>query len=113
MYRKTIYRILPALSLALGILLEGCSSHVQTPDIPEGLGLLQIHLSPGEGRTLVPDITFARYDLTLSAEGEERITRSITAEESLTVELIPVIWTITAQGFAQAGDETPIAQGKT
>ncbi|MDR0630231.1 MAG: hypothetical protein LBG24_11485 [Treponema sp.] len=111
MYRKTIYRILPALSLALGIFLEGCSSHLQAPDIPEGLGLLQIHLTPGEGRTLIPDITFARYDLTLSTEGEESITRSITAGESLTVELIPVIWTITAQGFAQAGDETPIAQG--
>ncbi|MHB9293365.1 hypothetical protein Holit_02486 [Hollandina sp. SP2] len=111
MCRTFIYRILPALSLALGILLDGCSSHLQAPDISEGLGLLQIHLTPGEGRTLVPDITFARYDLTLSAAGQERITRSITAQETFTVELVPVIWTITAQGFAQIGDETPIAQG--
>jgi hypothetical protein len=111
MYRKTIYRILPVLSLALGILLEGCSSHLQVPDIPEGLGLLQIHLTSGESRTLVPAVTFARYDFTLSAEGQESISRSITAQETLTVELVPVIWTITAKGFVQAGDETPIAQG--
>jgi hypothetical protein len=111
MRRKIVCRILPALSLVMGILLAGCSSYIQGPDIPGGL--LQIHLAAKGARTLTPDLVLGRYDLTLSAEGQETIVRSIVPPETLTVklELAPLVWTVTAQGFAQADDKTPIAQG--
>jgi hypothetical protein len=110
MQRKTIYRILPALSLALGILCAGCSGSL-IPNISEGPGLLQIRPALGEARTLTPNIAFARYDFTLSAEGQETIARSITAGETLVLELAPIIWTIAAQGFAGEEDAVPIARG--
>jgi hypothetical protein len=112
MQHKTMRRIRPALSLALGMILGGCSNTVQAPNIPDGLGLLCIEVFPGESRTLAPDIAFERYDFTLSAEGQESINGSITApKENFTVELAPFIWTITAQGFAQTGDSSPRARG--
>jgi hypothetical protein len=112
MSRKTLYRILPALGLVLGILLAGCVSHLQSPDISEGFGLLHIRIPAGAERTLTPNIVFGRYELALSAEGQESIARSFTPETpAIKLELAPVDWTITARGFAQAGDETPIAQG--
>jgi hypothetical protein len=109
MQRKTLCRIVPALSLALGLLFTGCSGAVQPPD--EEPGLLRIRLAAGDARTLVPDIPFARYDLTLSAEGRETIARSFTVAENPAVELAPVTWTVTVRGFAQAEDTTPIARG--
>lgn len=111
MQRKTLCRILLALSLAMGILFTGCSGSLQAPDMPEGPGLLRIRPSAGETRTLTPDIAFARYDFTLSAEGQETIARSIADGETLTLELAPILWTITAQGFAGAEDTSPIARG--
>jgi hypothetical protein len=112
MSRKTIGRILPALILALGLLLVGCPGHLQAPAISEGMGLLHLHIAPGAARTLTPNLAFGRYELELRAEGQDDIDKTITPESpTVKLELAPVLWTITARGFAQAADETPVARG--
>jgi hypothetical protein len=120
MREKTICRIFPALILALGMLLAGCPSHLQTPEIPAGLGRLHIYLAAGAERTLTPaHLAFSRYEIELSAEGEETIARSVSPEETftadiapkVTVNLAPLVWTITVRAYALAGDTAPIARG--
>jgi hypothetical protein len=112
MCRKTICRVLPALSLALGLLLAGCAGNLQAPEISGGMGILQLRIAAGAARTLTPNLAFGRLEIDLTAEGQERITQTIAPENpTVKLELAPLVWTITARGFAQAGDETPIARG--
>jgi hypothetical protein len=94
-----------AVLLLTVLLFTGCPGPLGKGGAASETGTVTVAVSGAYTRTALPRTTFARYSLSFAAEGKEPVTRTLTGDTVLAVELEPGTWTITAKGYVKINGE--------
>ncbi|GHV74031.1 hypothetical protein AGMMS49940_13330 [Spirochaetia bacterium] len=76
-----------------------------------GDATVQIRLSAGDARTIIPSAGFAKYELTFTPLSGPSVYETLTGVDTADITLSPETWTIDVAGYVNVGDANPSAIG--